>query len=189
MIGYTLEHEKIIKSVQHWVESFVIALNLCPFAKQEWINNRVRLTVSPAETEAQLLTALQTELVRLNSDKSIETTLIIHPNVLQNFNDYNTFLDDADGLLIQMKLDGVYQIASFHPDYQFADSEADDVENYTNKSPYPLLHLIREDSLEQALAHYPNPDKIPERNITLLKNLGRDKMLALYQSHFKTTDK
>ena len=99
-----------------------------------------------------------------------------------DFSDYNQFLDYAEALLIDLKLEGIYQIASFHPDYQFAETESDDVENYTNRSPYPILHLIREQSLEQAVANYPNPEQIPERNIAFLQELGIEKIKALLQN-------
>lgn len=174
-----------IDPVRHWLETFVIELNLCPFAKREFINNRVRFQLSKATTEQQLIDDLHHELVLLDDDASIETTLLIHPHVLEDFYDYNDFLDLADALLVQLDLEGVYQIASFHPDYQFADTEADDVENYTNRSPYPLLHLIREDSLTEAVAHYPTPEQIPERNIALLKQLGKDHIAAMFKSHFE----
>jgi len=161
----------------------VVGLNLCPFTKRELLADRVRFFVSEAETEEQLLMDLHSELNLLNGCSGdgvdIETTLLIHPGVLQSFSDYNQFLDYAEGLLMELKLEGVYQIASFHPDYQFADTAADDVENYTNRSPYPMLHLIREKSLEKAVANYPNPEQIPERNIALLRNLGREKVQAL----------
>lgn len=166
-----------------------MGLNLCPFAKRELVNNRVRFTVTEADTEEQLLMDIQDELELLNSDEEIETTLLIHPNVLQDFYDYNQFQNLVDSLLEQMELNGVYQIASFHPDYQFGGTEPDDVENYTNRSPYPMLHLIREESLEQAIASYPDPDQIPERNIELLKSLGRDKMQALLQACFDDAEK
>ena len=184
-----MDHEKIIKAVRHWVETLVVGLNLCPFAKRELINNRVRFTVTDATTEQQLLETLQAELQLLNNDPSVETTLLIHPNVLQDFYDYNEFLDYADGLLIQLELDSIYQIASFHPNYQFADTEPDDVDNYSNRSPYPLLHLIREQSLERAIANYPNSDQIPQRNVELLRSLGSKKMQALFQSHFDAAEK
>lgn len=162
------------------METVVVGLNLCPFAKKELVNNRVRFVVSEAENEADLLMALQTELNILEQDHEIETTLLIHPKVLQDFYDYNEFLDAADGLLIEMERDGIIQVASFHPDYQFAETDPDDVENYTNRSPYPLLHLIREASLEKAIAHYPDADKIPARNMALLRELGLDKIRALF---------
>jgi hypothetical protein len=171
------------------VESLVVGLNLCPFAKRELVKNRVRFCVTEAVTEEQLLVDLQAELELLNSDKAVETTLLIHPRVLQEFYDYNQFLSYADGLLAQMGLNGVYQIASFHPDYQFGGTEPDDVENYTNRSPYPMLHLIREESLERSIANYPDSDQIPERNIALLNSLGRDKMQALLEACLNDAEK
>jgi uncharacterized protein len=179
-----LNNDDIINPVRYWLEESVIGLNLCPFAKREYVNDRVRLSLSKASSEEQLLVSLISELELLNKDDTIETTLLIHPGVLQNFYDYNDFLDVADGLLIEMNLEGIYQIASFHPDYQFADTDYDDVENFTNRSPYPLLHIIREQSLELALAGYDNADKIPKRNIALLKEMGKDKVQALFQSYF-----
>lgn len=184
-----LNHEIIIKSVRHWLDTVVIALNLCPFAKRELINNRVRFFVSTAETEEQLLDQLQAELELLNSNTEIETTLLIHPAVLQDFYDFNDFLSYGDGLLEQMELDGVYQIASFHPDYQFDGTEPDDVENYTNRSPYPILHLLREDSLEQAIAGHPDTALIPQNNIAQLKKLGRTQVQALLQACFTVVKK
>lgn len=168
--------ERVIDSVRKWVESFVVEFNFCPFVKRELVNNRIRFAVTVAATEEQLLIALQTELELLNNDESIETTLLIHPHVLQNFYYYNEFLSVADSLLVEMNLEGVYQIASFHPDYQFGGTDPGDVENYTNRSPYPMLHLLREDSLEKAIANYPDVDQIPTRNIELLNRLGSDKV-------------
>ena len=180
-----MEYENIIKPVQHWVETTVIGLNLCPFAKRELVKNRVRFRVTESNTEEQLLSALQTELELLEENPAIETTLLIHPMVLGDFFYYNQFLNSADGLLVQMRMEGVYQIASFHPDYQFGGTESDDVENYTNRSPYPMLHLIREESLECAIAGYPDQEGISERNVQLLKSLGRNKMQDLLQSCFR----
>lgn len=174
-----LDENSIGNSVKKWVEDMVVGLNLCPFAKRELLADRVRFFVSEAKSEEQLLMDLHSELNMLNADDGIETTLLIHPAVLQNFSEYNQFLDYAEGLLVELELEGVYQIASFHPDYQFADTEPDDVENYTNRAPYPILHLIREKSLERAVANYPNPEQIPERNVALLRDLGREKILAL----------
>jgi hypothetical protein len=177
-----LEPETIIKSVRQWVETVVVGLNLCPFAKVPLMTDRIRFYVSDAVTEAQLLSDLEAELNYLQKDSSVETTLFIHPNVLQDFYDYNQFLNSAESLLSLMTLEGVYQIASFHPGYQFGGTEPGDVENYTNRSPYPLLHLIREESLEKAIANYPEPDRIPARNIALLEKLGQDKMQALLRA-------
>ena len=166
------------------METVVVGLNLCPFAKRELVKNSVRFSVSCAESEEQLLADLQEELEVLDRNESIETSLLIHPRVLQSFYDYNQFLDYADGLLLQMNLEGVYQIASFHPQYQFGGTEPDDAENYTNRSPYPMLHLLREESLERAIADYPDSDLIPERNIELMRRMGHEKLQALLESCF-----
>ena len=186
--GVSVGHDKFIGPVRHWVETVVVGLNLCPFAKRELVNDRVRFSVSEAETEEQLLADLQAELELLDNDEAVETTLLIHPGVLQDFFDYNQFLNYVDSLLTQMELEGVYQVASFHPDYQFSGTRPDDVENYTNRSPYPMLHLIREDSLERAIAGYPHPERIPERNIELLESLGRDKMQALLKACYDVVE-
>jgi hypothetical protein len=180
--GYILTDESVISSVRQWVESVVVDLNLCPFAKRELVKSRVRFAVTEVSTEGQLLIALQAELELLNNEPSVETTLLIHPNVLQSFYDYNQFLNYVDGLLAQLKLEGIYQVASFHPDYQFADTDPSDVENYTNRSPYQMLHLIREESLELAIASYPDVDDIPERNKKLMKSLGEDKLTKLLRA-------
>ncbi len=180
-----MQENIIIESVRQWVESFVVELNLCPFVKREWVNNRVRLFATNVVTEEQLLEVLQTELELLNSDAAVETTLLIHPKVLQDFYDYNEFLNLADSLLIEMDLEGVYQIASFHPNYQFGGTDSDDVENCTNRSPYPMLHLLREDSLEKAIAKYPDVDQIPIRNIELMNSMGQDKLSEIMQACIK----
>lgn len=178
----TTSNHNIIRSTQKWVESIVVDLNLCPFARKVLIDNRVRFTVTGAVTEAQLLDELQVELDLLGHEPSIETTLLIHPRVLQDFDAYNQFLESADRLLEILQLEGVYQVASFHPDYRFAGTAGDDVENFTNRAPYPVLHLIREDSLERALADFPDADQTPARNIALMKTLGREKLTALMQA-------
>ena len=168
-------------AVRRWVEDLVIDLNLCPFAGRELVRNRIRFVVTEATTEEQLLAALETELVLLNDDAAVETALLIHPDVLRDFFDYNQFLDSAERLLAQMELEGVYQLASFHPGYQFAGTAADDAENYTNRSPYPLLQILREASLARSIAAYPDVAQIPVRNIEKMKSLGRDKLQALIQ--------
>lgn len=182
--GAFLEDNKTAGPVRRWVETVVVDLNLCPFAKREMVKNRVRFAVTQAKTEEQLLTALQTEVELLSRESSVETTLLIHPDVLHGFDDYNQFLNYAEGLLVQMKMEGVYQIASFHPDYKFAGTEPADAENYTNRSPYPMLHLIREESLERAIAAYPDVDKIPLRNAELMNTLGEDRLRELLQACF-----
>ena len=171
--------EEIIHAVRQWVETFVVGMNLCPFAKRELVKKRVRFVTTAATTAEQLLQVLQTELELLNADPSVETTLLIHPAVLQDFYDFNDFLDCADSLLVDMELEGIYQVASFHPDYQFGGTRPGDAENYTNRAPYPVLHLLREESLERVIADYPDVDDIPERNIALMNRLGQDKLEAL----------
>ncbi|MDW3094257.1 MAG: DUF1415 domain-containing protein [Gammaproteobacteria bacterium] len=171
-----MNEEIIIKAVQNWIKTFIVELNLCPFAKREVVKNRVRYVATEATTEEQLLAALAVELELLSESTSIETTLLIHANVLSDFYDYNQFLGLADGLLQEMKFDGVFQIASFHPQYQFSGTDASDAENYTNRSPYPILHLLREESMEQAIAEYADADKIPTRNIALMNDKGVEKL-------------
>lgn len=172
------------KPVRHWVETLVVDLNLCPFAKRELVRDRIRFAVSDATTEDALLEQLQHELRLLEQNAEVETTLLIHPYVLQDFSDYNDFLDLAEGLLQHLGLEGIFQIASFHPDYQFADTEFGDVENFTNRTPYPLMHLIREESLERAIANYPDPENIPQRNIALMESMGEEKLKAMLLACF-----
>ncbi|MEC7814706.1 MAG: DUF1415 domain-containing protein, partial [Pseudomonadota bacterium] len=151
---------------------------------RELVHSRVRFVVSEAETDDELLQALHSELQRLEDDPEIETTLLIHPGVLQAFGPYNEFLDAADGLLSYLEMDGVYQIASFHPEYQFEGTEPDCAENYTNRSPFPMLHLLREASLEAAIDRYPDVDGIPQRNIARMNDLGSEKMRNILRSCF-----
>ena len=165
--------------MRQWVATVVVGLNLCPFAGRELENGRVRFVVTDASREQQLSEALRAELALLDRDPSVETTLLIHPHALKLFHDYNDYLGEADRLLADEGWEGVYQIASFHPDYQFADTEPDDVENSTNRSPYPMLHLLREASLDVAIDGYPDVARIPARNIALMKRLGPDKLRAL----------
>jgi len=171
-----------IAATRRWLESVVIELNLCPFAERELRDDRVRFSVTNAATDVQLLQALEAELELLSKNVAIETTLLIHPQVLADFGDYNQFLDLADGLLGQMQLDGVFQIASFHPDYQFADTHPDDAENYTNRSPHPILHILREESLARAIEHTADIDQIPVRNIQKMNELGTERLKLLFKS-------
>ncbi|MHA7880668.1 MAG: DUF1415 domain-containing protein [Saccharospirillum sp.] len=178
-----MEHQTaIIQSVRNWVDQVVVGLNLCPFARRELVRDRVRFEVSEATDRVALLADLQLALQRLDSDASIETTLLIHPGVLTDFYDYNAFLDEADALLEQLEYDGVFQIASFHPEYQFGGTRPEDAENYTNRAPYPVLHLLREASLEQAIEHYPDTGQIPERNIDLMNEMGVETLRSLLLS-------
>jgi len=159
----------------------VIGLNLCPFAASPWRQGRVRFRVSEAADPHQLAQDLADELLALQASDpaECETTLLIHPRTLNDFFDYNDFLDLADRLLEDLALDGTIQIASFHPDYRFADTQAHDPANCTNRSPYPMLHLLREASIEAATASMTDPDSIYERNIEKLRELGMDGWKAL----------
>ena len=158
-----------------WLERAVIGLNLCPFAKAVHVKGQIRYAVCLADTKEALLTALISELRTLaNADANLtETTLLIHPNVLADFFDYNDFLDVADATIAELGLRGKIQIASFHPHYQFAGTEIDDIGNYTNRSPYPTLHLLREASVTRALAAFPEAEEIFEKNIATMTKLGR----------------
>ena len=177
-----------VDATRNWVETVVVGLNLCPFAKRELVRDRIRFAVTGAVTEDNLLLALHDEIQRLDADEEIETTLLIHPQVLQDFHHYNEFLAEADGLLAHLGYEGIYQIASFHPDYQFGGTEPEDVENYTNRSPYPMLHLLRESSLEQAIASYPDTETIPRQNVEAVERLGRDHMQALLRACYGKGD-
>ncbi|MEA9550896.1 DUF1415 domain-containing protein [Xanthomonas campestris] len=163
-------------ATRQWIERAVIGLNLCPFAKAVYVKEQVRLVLSDASTPEALLEQLAEELLLLRDTpaEQIDTTLIVHPDVLTDFLDYNDFLDNADAAVEALDLQGVLEVASFHPDYQFAGAAADDVANFTNRSPFPTLHLLREDSVERAVAAFPDPDVIVERNIETLERLGRD---------------
>ena len=165
---------QVIAATQAWLRNVVIGLNLCPFAKQPFAQGRVRLRVSHASNEDELLEDLGAELVALRhaEPEVCETTLLIHPGVLDDFFDYNDFLEVADALLLELGLEGELQVASFHPDYQFADAPAEAAENCTNRSPYPMLHLLREDSVQRAVESVPDTDEIYRRNIRTLRELG-----------------
>lgn len=167
------------RATRRWVEEFVVALGLCPFAEREVQARRLRYAVSTAQSAEELLEDLARELQRLQSEPDIETTLLIHPQVLQNFDDYNDFLDYAEALLRALELEGVFQLASFHPDYRFAGTDSDDPGNYTNRSPHPMLHLLREASLERAIAAYPDVDAVPQRNIECMNAHGLARLQAL----------
>lgn len=168
--------------VRQWLESVVIGLNLCPFAGRPFREGRVRIRVCEARAEIDVLTELQLALTELDETpvERLETTLIAIPNLLGDFADYNDFLDQVDALLDEFEWSGQYQVASFHPQYQFADTHPDDISNFTNRSPVPLLHLLREDSVEAAIDGHPDVDGIPRANIRRLRELGAEQRRALF---------
>jgi uncharacterized protein len=169
-----MDEPEVIATTQHWLEKAVIGLNLCPFAKAEHVHGRIRYVVSSASKRKALRQDLQRELLALQAADpvQVETTLLIHPQILQDFLDYNDFLGQADELIAQLGLEGELQIASFHPQYQFEGSEEGDIDNYSNRSPYPMLHILREESVARAVQSFPEAAQIYERNIQTLRSLG-----------------
>ena len=165
---------EIIAATRTWLEKAVIGLNLCPFAKAVHVKQQIRYVVSPASTPEALLEDLLAELRTLQDTdpEQTDTTLLIHPHVLGDFLDYNDFLDIADAAAAEPEFGDAFQIASFHPHYQFADTAPDDIGNYTNRAPYPLLHLLREASVERAVAAFPEAEQIFEKNMETLNALG-----------------
>jgi len=177
-----MDEQEIFSATQTWLEQAVIGLNLCPFAKAVHVKQQIRYAISNATTTQELHGRLLDEiefLLEANPEK-VETTLLIFPQVLNDFLDFNDFLDVADTLLTELDADGILQIASFHPDYQFFGTQPDDIENYTNRAPYPILHLIREASIERVLESYPDTDDIYEKNIATLKKLGLEGWRRLF---------
>ena len=168
--------DTVIAQTRAWVDRAVIGLNLCPFAKAPQAKGLVRYVVSTASDPAALLADLISELERLAESPAsrLETTLLIHPQVLTDFADYNDFIEVAEDTVAELDLEGVLQVASFHPAYQFADTEADDVSNATNRSPFPTLHLIREESIDRAVAAFPEAELIYQTNIATLQQLGAE---------------
>jgi uncharacterized protein len=166
----------LITDTQTWLTRAVIGLQLCPFAKAVHLKNQIRYVVSHTTKPQALLETLVQELQHLVQvdPQVIETTLLIHPNALTDFVDYNDFLDVADAALLELALDGVLQIASFHPQYQFAGTDPNAIENHTNRSPYPMLHLLREASIEAAMQNFEGADAIVDRNIATLQQLGTE---------------
>ena len=168
--------EEVIAATRRWLERAVIGLNLCPFAKGVVARGLVRYVVSDARDEEDLLADLERELQALLAvpPEEVETTLLIHPYALAVFDDFNNFLGLVDVLLRTQRLRGVLQVASFHPDYVFVDTDQEDITNYTNRSPFPILHLLREASLDRAVAAFPDAAAIYERNIETLRKLGEE---------------
>lgn len=171
-----VEDEEIISATRTWLERAVIGLNLCPFAKAVHVKKQIRYAVSAAIAPEALLADLVVELRFLQAadPSDIDTTLLVHPRVLDDFLDYNDFLELADAAVFAEGLEGEIQVASFHPQYQFAGTRPEDMENCSNRSPYPTLHLLREASIARAVAVFPEASQIFERNIETLRRLGRD---------------
>jgi uncharacterized protein len=172
-----VEHpDQVIAATRKWLERAVIGLQLCPFAAGPYLNDRVRYCVSAQRSGVGLLEDLSIELQALQDADPLkcETTLLIHPQVLTDFLEYNDFLDECDATVAELGLEGELQVASFHPQYQFAGTGAQDIENYTNRSPYPMLHLLREASVTRAVANFPDIDSIGATNQETLRRLGHE---------------
>ncbi len=171
----------IEQHTRHWLERAVIGLNLCPFAKAVHVKGQIHYTVSSAPRAGEVIQDLIDELEALASISAAtrNTTLLIVPDCFPDFLDFNDFLDVADEVLCELELDGILQVASFHPQYQFADTAPDDVTNFTNRAPYPTLHLLREDSVAEAVAAFPEASQIFEQNMETLEKLGADGWAAL----------
>ena len=178
---------QILTSTQDWLERAVIGLNLCPFAKSVFVKKQVRYALTAASTADDLLAELEHELKRLASTPAtqLDTTLLIHPMVMCRFIDFHFFLAEVDALIRNLDFEGVFQVASLHPQYEFAGSEPEDIANYTNRSPYPTLHLLRENSIDRAVAAFPHAETIFERNIATMEALGHEGWRKL----FPETDK
>jgi uncharacterized protein len=168
--------ELAVAETRAWVRRAVIGLNLCPFARAVDVKEQIRYVFSDATDAETLLATLCVELQRLadTEPEQVDTTMVIHPGVLTDFEDFNDFLELADAAVEDMNLDGILQVASFHPRFQFADTEPDDITNATNRSPYPTLHLLREESVDRAVAAFPEAETIFERNMETLEKLGPD---------------
>jgi hypothetical protein len=177
------EQARCMAETRAWVDRAVIGLNLCPFAKAPQVKGQVRYVLSTAQDPAALLADLITELERLAESQpdKLETTLLIHPLVLTDFADYNDFIEVAEDTVAELDLEGVLQVASFHPQYQFEGTAPDDVTNATNRSPYPTLHLIREDSIDKAVAAFPEAEAIYTVNMATMERLGAEGWAALQQ--------
>jgi uncharacterized protein len=173
--------QEVLDQTRHWLEKAVIGLNLCPFAKAVYVKNQVRLVVSQARHADDLLEELDRELDLLVATpaEQLDTTLLIHPTLFDDFLDFNDFLEVADGVVAEHGLDGVIQLASFHPQFQFDGSEPDDIGNYSNRAPFAILHLLREESVERAVAAYPEAETVFEKNVETLERLGHSGWKAL----------
>lgn len=181
------ESEQMIQTTRNWIQRFVVRYRLCPFAKPVVDRNTIEYKVSTAHDPELLLEDVIQMLERFSSVsvEEVETSFLIHPWVLQDFLEYNDFLTIVDHVIAELGLEGLVQVASFHPDYLFAGSNPEDVENATNRSPYPMLHFLREEGMEEALHTFPNPEEIPVRNEACMRSLGADTIQTIQASCFE----
>ncbi|MBE3759772.1 DUF1415 domain-containing protein [Vibrio parahaemolyticus] len=177
----------ITQQVDQWLNDVVIGLNLCPFAAKPQRNKQIKIFVSEATQEEALLEDILLQLIELSTTEpeKLETTLVVVPNMLQGFWDYNFCIDWVEGLIKQQDWEGTFQVATFHPDYCFGGAAPEDDENLTNRSPYPIFHLIREESMEKVLKHYPDPESIPDTNIARVSALSEEERKKLFPYLFR----
>ncbi|AMG07622.1 TPA: DUF1415 domain-containing protein [Vibrio parahaemolyticus] len=177
----------ITQQVEQWLNDVVIGLNLCPFAAKPQRNKQIKIFVSEATQEEALLEDILLQLIELSTTEpeKLETTLVVVPNMLQDFWDYNFCIDWVEGLIKQQDWEGIFQVATFHPDYCFGGAAPEDDENLTNRSPYPIFHLIREESMEKVLKHYPDPESIPDTNIARVSALSEEERKKLFPYLFR----
>ena len=173
----------IIDKTQHWLRAFIVDLNICPFAKREIERNTLKIQVGEAKKRQQALEEFLIELIFLDNNPAIETTILIFPLLFDDFFHYLDFVDIAELLIREQGYEGIYQFATFHPHYCFADVEFNDLSNFSNRSPYPMLHIIREESMEKAIAYYGDTTTIPTNNITNLRKLGSKKIEQILAYH------
>ncbi|UYI48362.1 DUF1415 domain-containing protein [Vibrio natriegens] len=183
----TKDINAITQQVDQWLNDVVIGLNLCPFAAKPQRNKQIKIFVSEASQEEALLEDILLQLIELSNTEpeKLETTLVVVPNMLDDFWDYNLFIDWVEGLIKQQDWEGIFQVATFHPDYCFGGAEPEDDENLTNRSPYPIFHLIREESMEKVLKHYPDPESIPDTNIARVSALSEEERKTLFPYLFR----
>ncbi len=177
----------ITQQVDQWLNDVVIGLNLCPFAAKPQRNKQIKIFVSEATQEEALLEDILLQLIELSTTEpeKLETTLVVVPNMVQDFWDYNFCIDWVEGLIKQQDWEGTFQVATFHPDYCFGGAAPEDDENLTNRSPYPIFHLIREESMEKVLKHYPDPESIPDTNIARVSALSEEERKKLFPYLFR----
>lgn len=185
MDNTNLPNETVLKSVIHWFENAVLGLNLCPFAARPYQSGSIVFAISNAADDEGVLSDLYLKLQELDESREVETLVLICSQHLAEFEDYNQFLSLSDALLEQSGWLGEYQIASFHPDYCFEGCEVDSRENWTNRSPYPILHLIRESSISSAIQHHADVDQIPQQNIKTMNNLSESQMQKIFRDRFE----
>ena len=175
----TPAEQLVIQHTENWIEQVVIGLNLCPFAAPVFEANRIAYQVMEGSDTAAHLQQLADCLADLDNTAAIETSLLIYPQAYRQFDDYLDFLEISNGLLEELNYTGRYQLASFHPDYLFQGSSEDDASNYSNRSPYPMLHLLRERSIEAAISSYPDVERVPDNNIKKLRQIGLEEMQSM----------